>query len=281
MSTSSIGVIGLGYVGTAVQKGFETIRNVVTFDIAKECNTSSIQDVVAKSRIIFICVPTPMNPDGSCNISIVSSVLKTISECQFWLRPICVIKSTVPPKTTKQLAEEFKNIILCFNPEFLTERNYIEDFERQNRIILGHTGFQESIYPVMDLYTERFPRAIVYNIDADEAEMIKYVSNTMLAAKVAFLNEIHQVCNKTNINYNSIASVMRHDKRLGISHWQVPGPDGKYGFGGTCFPKDLNALIKYSEQHGQPTPLLNAIWQKNLEVRPEQDWQLDKGRAVI
>lgn len=280
---NTVGVIGLGYVGTAVQKGFETIKKVVTYDIQKECTEKSISDVVEQAQIVFICVPTPMNRDGTCNIEIVRSVLRDISQVDVLYKPICVLKSTVEPGTTDTLAQEFPNVVVCFNPEFLTERNYINDFISQVNITLGHskTNSGLDIRPVSNLYYERFPQSQVWVTAAKEAEMIKYTANTLLATKVAFLNEIYQICNTVGINYNHIVKVLQLDSRLGTSHWQVPGHDGKLGFGGTCFPKDLNALIQYSEQNNQPTPLLKAVWEKNLEVRPERDWEHDKGRAVV
>jgi UDPglucose 6-dehydrogenase len=279
MHTNVIGVIGLGFVGTAVQKGFEVHTQVVTFDIAKPCTESSIDSVVQKAPIIFICVPTPMNIDGTCNIDIVKSVLADIAAVPVTHRPICVLKSTVVPGTTAALAVQFPSLTLCFNPEFLTERNYIEDFNTQQHIILGHTDLP--IQSVVDLYEARFPSAQVITVPAREAEMIKYVANTLLATKVAYLNEIYQVCQRAGVDYTTVADVLALDSRLGNSHWKVPGPDGKFGFGGTCFPKDINALIQYAYTIGQETPLLTAVWHKNLTLRPERDWELDKGRAVV
>ena len=278
----TIGVIGLGYVGTAVQKGFESTNNVVTYDITKECTETSVQGVLSKAQIIFICVPTPMNADGTCNIDIERDVLSQMVTLHTEYKPICVIKSTVTPGTTNKLAEEFPHLTLCFNPEFLTEKNYINDFMSQVNIILGYTGDNhKEIRPVYDLYNERFGNANLTLISAKEAEMIKYVANTFLSTKIAYLNEIYQICQKVGINYDKITNVLVKDTRLGDTHWNVPGHDGHFGFGGTCFPKDLNALIQFGKQNGQSTPLLEAVWNKNLEVRPERDWELDKGRAVI
>lgn len=278
---NTIGVVGLGYVGTAVQKGFENNNKVITFDIAKPCTEDSISSLIKKTQIVFIAVPTPMNSDGTCNTEIVDRVLKTISETDTPHRPICVLKSTVTPGVTDMFATKYPNITVCFNPEFLTEKNYINDFISQVNIIIGHTSEFKYIKPVADLYYHRFPKSQVWSVTAKEAEMIKYISNTMLATKVAYLNEIYQICEKTNINYKKLTNILSFDPRLGTTHWNVPGHDGKFGFGGTCFPKDLNALIKYGEMNGQPTPLLKAVWEKNLEVRPERDWEKDKGRAVI
>lgn len=281
MVKETIGVIGLGYVGTAVQKGFESIKKVVTYDIAKNCTESSLSDVARKAQIIFVCVPTPMNTDGTCNTDIVESILKEISQIDLPHKPICVLKSTITPGTSTRLASRYPNINVVFNPEFLTEKNYINDFMSQVNIIIGYTTTTADVRPVIDLYWERFPKSNVNIITAKEAEMIKYVTNTLLAAKVAFLNEIWQICQKTQINYDHMIGILVNDTRLGHTHWNVPGHDGKFGFGGTCFPKDINALIQYANEHGQDTPLLNAVWQKNLEVRSERDWELDKGRAVI
>lgn len=279
----SIGVIGLGFVGTAVQKGFESTHPVLTYDIAKECTETSIADLANKVSVVFICVPTPMNPDGSCNTNIVESVLQEISTSthEQGHTPVCVLKSTIPPGTTKRLAEKFPTLTICFNPEFLTERNYINDFVSQVNIILGYVSNQREVKVVYDVYRERFGQANIIMVNSSEAEMIKYVANTFLATKVAYLNEIWQICQKTGINYDHMINVLNKDDRLGHTHWNVPGHDGKFGFGGTCFPKDINALIDFANKNDQNTPLLNAVWQKNLEMRPERDWEQDKGRAVI
>lgn len=278
---NTIGVIGLGYVGTAVKTGFEKNNKVVTFDIQKECTEKNIVGVAEKAQIIFICVPTPMNADGACNIEIVDTVLSEISLLELPHKSICVIKSTVTPGTCDLLAKRYPSITVCFNPEFLTERNYINDFISQTNITLGYTDDSRSVKPVSQLYYERFPNSQVWVTTAKQSEMIKYVANTMLATKVAFLNEIYQICKKTDTDFDQLTKVLKLDPRLGTSHWNVPGHDGKFGFGGTCFPKDLNALIQYGKANGQSTPLLDAVWNKNLEVRPEKDWENDKGRAVV
>lgn len=288
---NTIGVIGLGFVGTAVARGFESSVNVVTYDTQKECTEASMSDIVTKAEILFICVPTPMNRDGTCNVDIVDSVLDEISKIQTSHRRICILKSTIPPGTTDRLALTYPNITVLFNPEFLTERNYINDFMSQENIVLGYStaltndqdlsiaNYDTKI--VSQIYARRFPDAEIYITGAKEAEMIKYIANTFLAMKVAYLNEIWQICNVAKIDYTKMTEILRNDTRLGHTHWHVPGPDGKFGFGGTCFPKDINALIKFSNISGQATPLLTAIWDKNLEMRPEKDWESDKGRAVI
>ena len=133
-----IGVVGQGYVGTAVSTVFDKYYNVETYDINGKCSCDSISDLVNKSDIIFVCVPTPMKKDGSCDTSIVESVIEDINVwCQYVSDKIVAIKSTVPPGTTNRLNKKFSNGTVIFNPEFLTEANFIEDFKNQNRIIIG------------------------------------------------------------------------------------------------------------------------------------------------
>ena len=110
--------------------------------------------------------------------------------------------------------------------------------------------------------------------------MVKYFTNTFLATKVSFANEMYQICEKLDIDYDKVVEYSTYDERLGKSHWAVPGPDGKPGFGGSCFPKDINALIKTAEELDIFTNVLNSVWDANLDVRPEEDWKELKGRAV-
>ena len=157
-----IGVIGQGYVGSAIKVGFKPYYEVSTydkFDISKSTH-GNLNDVVNNSEIIFVCVPTPMNQDGTCHTGIVEEVVKEIAESAHD-KQIVVIKSTVPPGTTDRLHRKYRNISVIFNPEFLTEANFIEDFKNQNRIILGGTRNGTNI--VRQLYSRVFPHAtIVY-----------------------------------------------------------------------------------------------------------------------
>ena len=272
-----IGIVGQGYVGTAVKEIFSKHYKTNTFDLNGDCTCKDIEDLVDKSDIIFVCVPTPMKKDGSCDISIVESVIDEIEDVDISGK-IVAIKSTIPPGTTNRLNQKCKNISVIFNPEFLTEANFIEDFKNQNRIIIG--GERPSTTKLRQVYSLVFPNAKIVKTGSITAEMVKYFTNTFLATKVSFANEMYQICGRLGIDYDKVVEYSTYDERLGKSHWAVPGPDGKFGFGGSCFPKDINALIQLGLELDMTPEVLMAAWETNLDVRPEQDWKKLRGRAV-
>ena len=273
-----IGIVGQGYVGTAVKEVFSKHYKTNTFDLNGDCTCTDIEDLVDKSDIIFVCVPTPMKKDGSCDTSIVESVVDDIEDVDISGK-IVAIKSTIPPGTTNRLNKKCKNISVIFNPEFLTEANFIDDFKNQNRIIIG--GERPSTTKLRQVYSLVFPNAKIVKTGSITAEMVKYFTNTFLATKVSFANEMKMICDGLNIDYDKVVEYSTYDERLGKSHWAVPGPDGHYGFGGSCFPKDINALINLCAKMDIPARTLLGAWITNLNVRPEQDWKELKGRAVI
>jgi len=272
-----IGIIGQGFVGGAVYHKFKNFYNVLTFDLDESKCNSSESELIEKSEVIFVCLPTPMNTDGSCNTDIVESVIKKINENS--KDKIVVIKSTIPPGTTNNLNSKYENVIVSFNPEFLTERNAIEDYENQNRIILG--GPRPATTKLKQVFSKVFPKAEIIKTDSTHAEMVKYLINTFLSVKVSFANEIYQLCNKLNIDYDKVVEYAIHDERLGNSHWSVPGHDGDFGFGGHCFPKDLLALISLTNKLGTLNNVLDATKKTNDAVRVDRDWENMKGRAVV
>lgn len=273
-----IGIIGQGFVGNAVYQKFKKYYNVYTYDKFKTDYNSTLEDLVNKSKYIFLCLPTPMNTDGSCNTDIIESVLDEISQLTKEEKVI-VIKSTVVPKTTVRLNEKYDNLHVVFNPEFLTERNAVEDYENQQRIILG--GDRPYTTELKQIFAKVFPKAYIIKTDSTHAEMVKYLTNTFLSVKVSFANEIYQLCDKLEIDYDKVVEYATLDERLGKSHWSVPGPDGDFGFGGHCFPKDLAALIRLSFQLHTTNNVLCSTQTTNDEVRNFKDWELMKGRAVV
>tara|TARA_Y100001963_G_scaffold60078_1_gene83991 strand:- start:651 stop:1499 length:849 start_codon:yes stop_codon:yes gene_type:complete len=278
-----IGIIGQGFVGTAVREGLKKYHTIRTYDLDKtKRNCDNLEELVDKSTVLFVCLPTPMKKDGGCDTSIVESIvaeldnLALVRQCS---NRVVVIKSTIPPGTTERLNKECKHIQVVFNPEFLTEANSINDFKNQNRIIIG--GPRPASTKVRQLFYKAFPMAHIIKTHSTIAEMVKYMTNTFLATKVSFANEMYEICERLNIDYDKVVEYATYDERLGKSHWSVPGPDGKPGFGGSCFPKDINALLDLANKFEIDVFTLDGAWETNLKVRPEKDWETLKGRAVV
>lgn len=270
-----IGIIGQGFVGNAVYQKFKEYYEVLTYDL-DETKCNSTFDEVVECDYVFTCLPTPMNSDGSCNTDIVEGVIKQIDK--IGKTKGIVVKSTIVPGTTQKWNDTYKTNIV-FNPEFLTERNAVKDYENQNRIILG--GPRPTTTQLKGVFSKVFPKAHIIKTDSTHAEMVKYLTNTFLSVKVSFANEIYQLCDSLNIDYDKVVEYATYDERLGKSHWGVPGHDGDFGFGGHCFPKDLSALIKLSFELGTTNNVLCSTQTTNDEVRQNRDWEVMKGRAVI
>lgn len=283
-----IGLIGRGVVGNAIAVGMSHAFVVCFYDKVLSHYINGKQHLSIKSVVeavdgpIFLCLPTPMKKDGSADISIIEGVVKEINELErdrFQDTPakrgkpekVLIIKSTVPPGTTETLNSRYEYVFCVFNPEFLTERTAVEDFNNQDRIIIG--GPHKAVSIVKQMYQHAYPQVPTTKTSSTIAEMIKYTTNCFLATKVAFANEIAQICRRLNIDYDKVIEYATKDQRLGISHWAVPGHDGHMGFGGKCFCKDINALIALAKTCKVDPKVMKAAFAKNLEVRPERDWE--------
>ena len=224
-----------------------------------------------------------MYEDGSADLSIVESVLDELS--QFPGDRIAVVKSTIPPGSTERWNRKYEEtgLRVVFNPEFLTEANALDDMRNQNRIVLG--GPRPWINAVKQLFQTAFPKVPLIKTSSTTAEMVKYMTNNFLTVKVSFANEMAQICEALdksgfNVDYDKVVEYAKYDRRLGESHWSVPGPDGDRGFGGHCFPKDINAMINVAKENGVRPLVLQSAWEKNREVRKDNDWERQVGRAV-
>ncbi len=270
-----IGIIGQGFVGNAVYQSFKNHFDILTYDLDESKCNSTFDEISLKCKTIFVCLPTPMNGDGSCNVSIVEKVLLELN--QRGLHNV-VVKSTIPPGTTEKWNKRFSDLSIIFNPEFLTERNAVKDFENQSRIILG--GPRPTTTEVKTIFSKVFPKAHIIKTDSTHAEMVKYLTNSFLATKVSFANEMYQICKGLGIDYDKVMEYSIQDERLGKTHWNVPGHDGDFGYGGHCLPKDVKALITAAVDLDILPEMLIATDSKNNEVRKNRDWEKMKGRAV-
>lgn len=276
-----IGVIGNGFVGRAtcqlMCKDIEIFVYDINPDLCSPKGTVLID--LMQCSIIFVSVPTPMNKDGSCYLDIVKSVVNEIKQLDY--KGNIVLRSTVPAGTCDELG-------CYFMPEFLTEKNYIEDFISNKYWIFGSSEnddlFKSHITDLIN-YAKKNKKILYDNIKfmkTKEAEMVKLFRNTYLTTKVSFCNEIAHFCEQKNINYENVRKVATLDDRITESHTYVPGPDGKLGFGGTCFPKDSASLKYEMEKAGVFPIILSAVIDRNETIdRVEKDWLNDKGRSSV
>lgn len=276
MDKMNIGVIGYGFLGTAIVHGFGLHANIKIYDKFK-AGFEPLEDVVKHSEIMFVGLPTPMFEDGSQDISIVDNAIAEIHElANAEDEKIVIVKSTVLPGTNRMLQAKYPKLKFVSNPEFLTARNNRLDFICAARNILG--GETKYVDKVDQLYKHRFGNSLLtFKTTWEAAELTKYAANCFFAVKVSYFNHIYDVAEKLGLEYNEIKDMVLADGRIGRSHCDVASgsgvSDSKRQYGGSCFPKDINALIHFSKELGLNPRLLEASWEQNVEGRPERDWE--------
>lgn len=258
-----IGIVGAGFVGSAVEFGFN--KNVEKFLVDPKLNSSLSDLKEFDPDFIFICVPTPMNKDGTQDSSIIESVLIEIS--LLFSDSIVIVKSTVLPNIISKLSDYYPNFV--YNPEFLREKTAKEDFVNQTTLILG--GPTALTKKVSDLYNQCTSCKIGNLLETDivAASLAKYTINSFLASKVIFFNQLKNIFDHsgTKENWTNFIELVSSDYRIGGSHMDVPGHDGRLGFGGACFPKDTTALLNLSIIYDQEFSLLKEVIKVNNEIR--------------
>ena len=280
-----IGIIGNGFVGSATAL-LECIDiSIIMYDINPNlCNppNTTLKDI-CNCDLIFISVPTPMNKNGSSHINILESVVHNISQIKSTNELLLVNRCTVPVNTSNDLN-------CYYMPEFLTEKNFKNDFINNPEWIFGlknastDTFFKEKITELINLaYKNKCINSNkIHFVDNNEAEMIKLFRNTFLSTKISFCNEIYHFCQSQNISYENVRKLATNDPRIGSSHTNVPGHDGFFGYGGTCFPKDTNSLYFQMKEKKLDSYIIKATVERNEIVdRPQQDWKSNVNRAVI
>jgi UDPglucose 6-dehydrogenase len=271
---SSVGVIGWGFVGQATGKGLSKNKKNKIFIYDKiRVSPLTLPQVVAKSEFIFICVPTPMFDDYSgMDMSIVDEVAGQVAKEASGTDKIVIIKSTVLPGTTAGYIKKYPKVNWVMNPEFLTQNNANRDFMNPARTVIGASS-QKVGERVRDLYKGILSKSQKYFIcDTTQAEIIKYMSNLMLASKVLLANEFYNLSKNAGVDYKPIKEAVEADPRIG-THLGVPGPDGDLGFGGACFPKDMIGILGFAKEKGIDMSALSAIWDKNIKIRKNRDWE--------
>lgn len=268
----NIGIIGMGVVGTATSESLKYIHQIYGYDKYKKGSWKTPQQIVRECEVCFITVPTPMSKSGAVDLSAVEESIQTLYSYYhiYGKGPIIVIRSTAVSGTTRKFADTYTDAKFAFNPEFLTEKNSVEDMKNADRIIIGTSPDDYVFDKLARVYELAGFKCKIYNTTFEIAEMVKYMTNAFLATKVTFANEMYNVCKVTGINYNEVKELFKLDKRVGTSHLQVPGLDGKYGFSGKCLPKDINALIHLAQENGYSANLLKEVWRSNLQWRKDE-----------
>lgn len=267
-SLPKIGIIGYGFVGQAVAYGFSSAQ-IRIFDKYIE-GFNSFEEVASQSEFIFICLPSPIKSDESgIDLSIIEDSIAKLVKFTNQTDKIVVIKSTVIPGTTLKLCQEYPETHFVFNPEFLTEANFLQDFVKADRTIIGALNDQTSLR-VVELYRSIFPNMPIFQTDPTTAEMVKYMANCFLATKVTFANVMFDLCQSLGIQYDEVKRMVVADHRIYDSHLNITG---ERGFGGKCLPKDLLAIRALAREKGANMALLDTIWQLNLKTRHVRDWE--------
>jgi len=259
-----IGIIGLGFVGGAIKNALNDIwgHEVTCVDPAKGYN-NTIADL-ADCDGVFVCVPTPQDDDGTCDTTPLEDVLHNLAVVGY--QGVIISKCTAPPDVYERLNEQYPNLVHA--PEFLTAANANRDYINGTFCIIG--GKNKLYMREAERIIRTSQSALGDNVkwcSIGEAALAKYTINCFMSTKVVFMNEMYNLATKMGLDYNTIATAVTMDPRFGRSHMQVPGPDGAFGFGGACFPKDTSALLKTAEQQGVDLMVLDAAVKKNTILR--------------
>jgi UDPglucose 6-dehydrogenase len=259
-----ISIIGLGFVGGSIyeslkQKGFD----IKGYDKYK--NFDKFEDTI-KSDIIFLCLPTLFDEKKKeYDKSVIDEICFLLNENKY--NGIVLLKSTVEPGITDKLVEKY-NLKIIHNPEFLTARTALEDFNNQSHIVLGISKniSDTDIEIIKKFYINNYSNNISI-CTSTESESMKIFCNSFYAVKIQFFNELYLLCNKMNCDYNNIVELMLKNGWINRMHTNVPGPDGKLSYGGMCFPKDTNALLNFMKNNNSECDVLEATINERNEMR--------------
>jgi UDPglucose 6-dehydrogenase len=249
-----IGIFGLGYVGSAVAHTHR-YQHVIARDPKLGDQSATINDIKTCDAV-YICVPTPMLEDGHCDDSYVKSVLLELTD----YNKIIICKSTVPPGVYLRLQDQYPNLVHA--PEFLTAANATEDYETSTWVLIGgNSKFCEQAKHIISSSTVQAKH--YHFTDIASASLFKYMANSFMATKVTFMNDLFHLAKAVGVEWNELKEIAKNDPRLGTSHWDVPGPDGQFGYGGACFPKDVAAIVEHGLDLGTPQKLLESVKEIN------------------
>lgn len=270
MKEITVGVIGGGVVGSATARTWlEHAKEVRVHDSMRERSTHTLVEVL-EADVIFVCLPTPQT-EGKFGLDI-SAVTYFFSQEKVTARMsgrLFVLRSTVPVGTTSTLRNAYKGMGLdiIHSPEFLTARCAQVDAQIPSRNVVGIPGYSSHITTLLTMYSMRFPGVQIHTLTSDESEAVKLFQNGFFAVKVAYWNEIQDLCRERGLSMTKVMNAILSDGRISPSHTQVPGSDGKFGFGGTCLPKDLSEVVVMSALNDDGFSVTEAALRRNFHDR--------------
>jgi len=263
LTQEKIGIIGLGFVGNAIRQSYaDPFVKVICIDTDPRKATGETYEDLRDASGIFICVPSPPDFEGRCDPTILISVLEKLKG----FNGVIISKVTATPDIYEELGIQYPNLV--HSPEFLTSANAVDDYLDTKFCIIGGSikAYVNEATRLIKLGKNNLD--VTYHCTIGEASFAKYVINSFLATKVVFMNEMAELAKFSNHDWNMIRQLIALDgKRIGNSHTRVPGNDGHYGFGGACFPKDTQALIKYAESKKVSLNVLTSAVKKNTLLR--------------
>jgi len=258
---TKVAVVGMGYVGDAVAYSLP-VETTVCYDPITRPYGPSLKDVKACDAIV-VCVPTPSRYDGSCNTTVLHKVLDDINYGTPF-EGVIICKSTAPPDFYSSISKRYVNVVHV--PEFLRASSAREDYTHSSFAVFGgNPGWTHEAEKVLTQRKYNPARRLHMSIEA--AAMYKYMSNSFLASKVVWMNQFKQLADSLNVSWDDLVSVTEVDKRIGSSHMQVPGPDGSFGYGGSCFPKDVDAILSLAENNKVDMSVLKEVVASNDILR--------------
>ena len=259
-----ISIIGIGFVGNAIYQNLSNF-NIQPISYDKFKNIGSFEQCL-ESNIMFLCLPTQYDYQlGSYDKSTIYEICTLLNQNKY--NGIIVIKSTVEPGTTDNLKKSFSDLHFVHNPEFLKAISAIDDFKNQSHIVLGQNCSDEKLNFLVDFYKKYFPNAQISLCTSLESESMKIFCNSFYAIKIQFFTELYLLCQKNGCNFENVRQMMLKNGCINPQYCNIPGPDGNISYGGLCFPKDTNALMKYMELNNVPNNIVRSTIEERESMR--------------
>lgn len=262
-----IGIIGAGFVGSAVAHAHSSDEVLIN---DPQHHQSVPLSQFTNCDAIFVCVPSPSTTDGHCDSSILESVLEQLLFVNIATQIPIISKVTATPSIYAKLQGKYPNLVHA--PEFLTAKNAMWDYKYGKLSIIG--GNSEWCLKARDIILNgqiEIRKDNVHITDIKTASFFKYLMNSYLAAKVTFMNDFYELSQALELDWNSVVTLIKSDERIGNTHLTVPGPDGQYGWGGFCFPKDVAAICEEALDHHVDFNIMQQIEMTNKRHRRKND----------